>query len=189
MLETERLILRQLRPDDADWLAAEIARPEVHQWLTSPPRPYRLEDARGYIDRVRDCPGYRMIERDGTRCGVVSITPKDGDGAAHEIGFWLCREAWGHGLMTEAAAAMIDWHFDRHTVLASGWMQQNAGSESVHRKLGFQETGEVRMIYAHFHGRDVPVVRVRLDRQSWGDVDRTGLRFARSTDAKEGITS
>ena len=185
MLHTHRLILRPLRGDDAPWIAQEIARPEVHRWLTSPPCPYGIGDAVAFIDRMADVPGYRVIEKDGVPCGVVTITGSQGD---FDLGYWLRMQAWGQGVMTEAASALLDWHFASHDSIESGWIEGNAASENVLRKLGFRDMGTVHQTWSHFHTRDVPVIRVCLDRAGWAKVDRGGLGTATGSAASESRT-
>lgn len=182
MQKTNRLILRPLVADDMEWIAQEVARPEVHRWLTSPPCPYGIDDARVFIERVAAFPGYRVIQRDDLPCGLITITE---DEDRFDLGYWLCVEAWGQGIMTEAATALLDWHFQTHDALESGWIEGNAASENVLRKLGFRDMNVIRSTRSHFLNRDVSVVRVCLDRTGWADVDRADLGTASTSAASE----
>lgn len=171
-MKTDRLTLRQLATRDADWIARDIANPQVHRWITSPPYPYTLADAQAFVADRADHPFYRVIETEGVPCGVVSITEGDTADEDADIGYWLAQRAWDRGIMTEAAEAMLDKYFADHDVIESGWITGNAASENVLTKLGFRRTGETRMIWSHFHGQDMPVIRVRLDRATWAEVSR-----------------
>lgn len=167
MLRTERLVLRPLRAGDADWIATEIARPEVQQWLTSRPHPYRLADARDFIARFGGGTGTRVIDADGTPCGVITIEAAnsfaDDRSGDWELGYWLRVDAWGRGLMTEAARAMLADHRARYrATIHSGWITGNAGSARVLAKLGFLGPTETLRRHAHFRGGPVPVERVHL---------------------------
>ncbi|MEM8592596.1 MAG: GNAT family N-acetyltransferase [Pseudomonadota bacterium] len=155
-LKTERLVLRLPEKGDAAWIAREIANPKVHRWLTHPPRPYTLADAHEWLARVAGDPLVRLIAFKGRPVGMVSIT--DGD-----LGYWLEEAAWGQGFMTEAAHALVAFYYEtRGGELLSGWLDGNAGSEGVLRKLGFADTG-TRMEHSAYHGRDVLAHRVRLE--------------------------
>lgn len=185
MLYTERLILRQLQAEDAQWIAQDIARPEVHRWLTSPPCPYGIGDAQDFIARFADMPGHRVIVMNDTPCGLVTLTESDGE---FDLGYWLRVEAWGQGIMTEAAGALLDAHFTQHDAVESGWIDGNAASENVLRKLGFRDLGKVHQTWSHFHNREVPVVRVCLDRTQWATVDRRGPGILSGSAASESKT-
>ncbi|MEM1235473.1 MAG: GNAT family N-acetyltransferase [Pseudomonadota bacterium] len=155
VIETRRLRLRLARLDDAVWMTKEISNPRVHCWLSGPPKPFVESDALEFIGaRVAD-ERYRVIECGGEPFGVVSIDD--------DLGYWLKESAWGQGYMTEAAGALVDWHFARGGgTLTSGWLVGNAGSEGVLRKLGFQDTG-TRLDWSNYYGREVAVERVRRD--------------------------
>ncbi|MEX0285646.1 MAG: GNAT family N-acetyltransferase [Paracoccaceae bacterium] len=165
MLTTDRLTLRPLRPDDAPWIAREIANPDVQCWLTSPPHPYRLQDAEDFIALKQDDPWYLVIEVQGQPCGVVSVeTGSD----RPELGYWLWVSAHGHGYMTEAAGAVVDAVFETGLQqLYSGWVDGNAASENVLTKLGFTRTGEIRQTRVNFLEADRPIIRVTLTRDQW----------------------
>ncbi|MCK0151095.1 GNAT family N-acetyltransferase [Marivita sp. S6314] len=172
MIQTPRLTLRLLQSDDAVWVAQEIARPEVHQWLTTPPRPYGLEDARSFVKRNSSDPWYRVIVLDDRPCGIVSVTKGRHGKDVSDLGYWLSPNVWGKGVMTEAATALLQLTFADEEKVESGWIKGNAASQNVLSKLGFQQTGETRLIWSHYHGSDLPVIRVHLDRASWAEVSR-----------------
>lgn len=162
-ITTERLKLRLLKPNDAEWIAREIANPRVHQWLTSVPRPYALKDSVTFIDGHLTDAGYRVIEENGDPRGVISISVSENFGGAPELGYWLREEAWGRGIMTEAAKTFVIWYQNTFaTELSSGWIVGNKGSENVLRKLGFVDD-TIAKRHSHFHDRLVDVQRVKLE--------------------------
>jgi RimJ/RimL family protein N-acetyltransferase len=60
-----------------------------------------------------------------------------------ELGYRLARNAWGQGLATEGAAALVEWGFGNggfETIFASA-AEANQGSCRVLEKLGFQRAG------------------------------------------------
>jgi len=157
-LTTERLVLRSVTQGDAAWVTREISNPNVHRWLSSPPHPYGLSDAQTWIARICDDPLYRLICYQGERAGLVSLT----DRGPHELGYWLAQFAWGKGIMTEAANALVAFFFDTADAkIRSGYLDGNVGSKSVLQKLGFTDIG-TRMDHFAFHGREMPVHRVEL---------------------------
>ncbi|MEM8728579.1 MAG: GNAT family N-acetyltransferase [Pseudomonadota bacterium] len=157
MITTSRLVLRPLETADADWIAREISNPNVQQWLTSPPHPYRLSDAEDFLHSFAQRPSHRAILFAGAPVGMVTLT---GEGTP-DLGYWLGEAAWGKGVMTEAAGALLDWHdTSGGGEVESGWIRGNSGSEGVLCKLGFEGDGTARQ-YSAFYDREVEVRRVR----------------------------
>ncbi len=172
MITTERLTLRALQGSDAGWIAREVSNPAVQRWLTSPPHPYRLADAEGFIAKYAANPWFRVIQADGAAVGVVSVgNAAEMDpqrAAADELGYWLCVDAHGHGYMTEAAGAMVDAFFRSGAKeIESGWVDGNEASENVLRKLGFARTGVVVQRRVNYLNKELPIVRVHLPRDVW----------------------
>ena len=160
---TERLCLRLLVNEDAPWIARDIVNPNVHRWLTSPPHPYRLEDAQAFIADHVDDPRVRAIVFEGNPVGIVSLGATRGP--SMEFGYWVAEPAWGQGIMSEAAAAMLDWHWAHSTrPLISGWIEGNDRSAAILRKLGFEPVGKAQR-WAQWHGREVTLERVRMKRR------------------------
>ena len=169
MITTERLTLRTATQADAAFIAREISNPQVQQWLTAPPHPYTLENAEYYVAHIARDEGFFLIEDAGGPVGFASIRPRREPGEdVRDLGYWLAVDAHGKGYMTEAATAALDWYFAQGEPYAtSGWLEGNGASENVLTKLGFAKTGTIEQTYAQFHGREMPNIRVRLDRATW----------------------
>jgi RimJ/RimL family protein N-acetyltransferase len=114
-LETERLVLREYRPDDFEAFASFMADPDVVRYLHGTPMAradsWRLMataighwSLRGY--------GTWAVERksDGAFIGRVGlINPEGWPGL--EVGWTLGKPYWGQGYATEAARASLDYAF------------------------------------------------------------------------------
>jgi [ribosomal protein S5]-alanine N-acetyltransferase len=151
-LETERLILRQRRVDEAAiyrqlWSERDPRVPPDRQ-IDSEGRP-TVEDIAAAISREREQPGPGIlaVERKGTAdvigyCGLVF----PGNGSPHEpeLAFELLRAARGCGYGTEAGLAVVTWvseaGYARLWATVRDW---NVASQRVLEKLGFRETGAV----------------------------------------------
>ncbi len=171
-LHMGRLVLRPMCSADASWITRDIANPNVHRWLTSVPCPYRIEDADQFIESFAIKEGFRVIVDDGEPLGMISIeSARSFDAnrsALPELGYWLAERAWGRGVMSDAARAMVDWFFDgQGDEIGSGWIQGNTRSPKVLTKLGFLPTGKTLMRHAYFHGKEMPVIRVTLTKDHW----------------------
>lgn len=144
-LETERLLLRPWRVDEAG-VMREL-------WTERDPRvpPHRRIDAEGHPtvaeleNHIRDRPSSLLaIERKDAGdvigyCGLVY----SGQGAEGEpeLGFELLRRVWRQGYATEASLAVLDQaRTDGHERLWATVWDWNAASRRVLEKLGFTET-------------------------------------------------
>lgn len=163
-LHTSRLVLRPARPDDAPCFALGVSDFAVARWLTPLPFPFTLAMASdwlrgpppGHTERalfIIDLPGKGLI-------GCVAI--------GQELGFWLARTHWGRGFGTEAASAVIDWHFARSNgdAILSSAHHDNRASLRLKAKLGFVETGR-DMRFSHALQHNVSHVLTQLTRENW----------------------
>ena len=171
-IRTERLLLRPLRPADADALFARFADWEVIRWLSTPPWPYTLEDAQSFIGAqmalAPDSRSYLAITLDGALIGGVDARSSGPAGArakAPVLGYWLVQPYWGRGLMSEAAQAFTRHVFTsaEHDTIYSGAFADNAASLRVQEKLGFERTGET-MHYSRPRGEKLLHINTELAR-------------------------
>lgn len=164
---TDRLLLRPLEAADAPRLVEALADWQVVKWLAVVPWPYTAEDAAWFI--AANAPGGSLREQ-GERTWALS--PRDGParllgvvGLGEELGYWLSADAWGRGLATEAARAVLAAHFDDREAsdVTSGFFDGNERSERVLLKLGFKEVG-LRTRGCLARGEDVASHGMRLTR-------------------------
>ncbi|WP_448503148.1 GNAT family N-acetyltransferase [Sphingomonas sp.] len=167
-VRTSRLTLRPGWPEDAPALASAIADPRIVTMLARAPWPYGLSDAKAFL-ALPETPGeprFLIFEHGEGRVELVGGigVHRDEDGA-RELGYWLARHAWGRGLMTEAARAVVrtladSLHVDR---LVSGHFPDNPASGRVLEKAGFRATGETRARPSMARGAEVPCIMYALD--------------------------
>ncbi len=155
ILETPRLLLRELNLGDLDFVAELLAHPEVmHFW----PKTYTRDEAEVWIRRqaeryARDGYGYWLaldkasgqpIGQAGLLAQEVDVVPETG------IGYIIHRPFWRQGYATEAAAHCRDYAFgtlgkERIVVLVR---PENVVSVKVANKIGFIRERETN--YAGF---------------------------------------
>src|SRR5262245_58601438 len=163
-IRTDRLLLRPLRPDDAEAICAQITDWEVMRWLSQPPWPYTLQDAINFIQSssAHDLTTTALaITRENALIGVIdmrinrALLPQRGPGP--NLGYWLGRSYWGNGYITEAARGLLACAFAVGVgdTVYSGAFADNAASLRVLEKLGFVRDGE-SMLYARPRGRAFP---------------------------------
>jgi len=151
-LATERLRLRRLEPSDAAALHRLINDWEVCRTLAHVPFPYGRELADKWIaDTAAQL-------ADGTACHVAITGDENGEemlvggiglriGADHrvaELGYWVGRRFWGHGVAGEAVERLTRWALANLALerITASVATDNPASAAVLRRIGFREVGE-----------------------------------------------
>jgi ribosomal-protein-alanine N-acetyltransferase len=145
MLETRRLILRRLTPDDAEALYRIYHERDVLKYFAQGP-PDSVEAERANI--VRHLGQYERhgfglwattLRESGEIIGRCGLLSRQVDGTAEiEIAYLLSPRFWGHGLASEAARAIRDFGFQvlGCSRLVSVIHPQNAASRRVAKAIG-----------------------------------------------------
>ena len=116
VLETERLALRRLVPDDLDDLAALYADPDVMRFYPSTRTREETKQNLDYLIGMYDERGYGLYatihKADGRFIGRCGLLDQIVHGAPElEVGYMLDKAYWRRGLATEAARALRDYGF------------------------------------------------------------------------------
>lgn len=174
VLETERLVLRAPRLEDAK-IVAELANDRrIAENTLRIPHPYRLADAEAFVASVNKGGEIAfLITHQGEpigACGLAQI-----DGPAPDLGYWLGVPFWGNGYGTEAVRAIIDHAFTDlgYEALQAGARVTNPASRRVLEKCGFQWTG-VGLYRISAIKSSAPIDRFRLDRGIWASLKSWG---------------
>jgi RimJ/RimL family protein N-acetyltransferase len=147
--------LRPLRPDDLQDLHDVVFSDPAVTWDGSAGT---LEETRRSLDaklRHFEEHGFGMmavVDRgDGALVGYAGLQRME-DGPEVEIGYYLARRAWGRGLATELAQALVDRAFSdlRLTRLVAVVRPENEASKRVLAKAGLHAEG-----LEHHYGADV----------------------------------
>ena len=173
-LETPRLWLRWPRICDAASVHKFCSQWEVARYTARIPHPYPPGSAERFIYAAREA---NASGRDLTlvmtpakgksdAIGSISLESRGADRLA--LGFVLAPEAWGKGLATEAAEAMIDAAFGLTPVveILAGVRVENEASKAVLEKCGFALLGTGRQ-GAPARGGMVECHSFRLGRADW----------------------
>ena len=146
-LTTARLVLRQLREDDAAALFPVLSDPEVMTWWSSGPHASLAETADYVKGNAAEGQGYdcwAITAGDDVALGWVILI--DGKPDVKEVGYILNRDHWGNGIAREAVSRVIDHGFDDLKLrrIFPDTDPENAGSISLIQRLGFQYEGRLR---------------------------------------------
>lgn len=171
VVETDRLVVRPWRLDEAPMVLDIMSRVEVVQWLDDGP-PKLMTDLDAARDSIRrrnarsqEPPlGYWAIEVRATGQAIGSVLLLTLPNAEHgevEIGWHVHPDWWGQGYASEAAAAVLAYGLDRGLpeIYALTHLD-NYPSQGVARKIGMEDLGETDRWYeepsVYFRARAAP---------------------------------
>ena len=116
VLETDRLIIRYLQPEDLDEFYKICGDPEIMRYVGDG-QPISREQTQRWLEKSQE--NYRkygfgcfgvVAKDDGCLIGYCGLVNPTFDGEA-EIIYAFKKQYWGKGLASEAAKAMLDFGF------------------------------------------------------------------------------
>jgi [ribosomal protein S5]-alanine N-acetyltransferase len=121
ILETLRLILREMVPEDADAMERILSDPETMLYY---PAPFDRAGVEAWIERNRrryQTDGHGLwaviLKSSGEVIGNCGLIKQKVDGVDElEVGYHLRRDHWGKGYATEAAQACRDYGLEHYPV-------------------------------------------------------------------------
>ena len=151
-MQTERLVIRELRESDVDGAHRVYGDPEVMRYVGADGKPRTREQSAAGVARMMDGQrrnGFSLwaveLAGAGEMIGVCGVVHVDGTGPDVELVYEFQRSAWGKGYATEAARACLDaalGPLGLKRVVALAY-PENAQSIRIMQKLGMQEVGIV----------------------------------------------
>ena len=154
--------LRPWRESDLAGLVAVCQDPEISRY-TRVPFPYGESDARAYLLQRYDAihtdvsAPFAIVEAvdDARLLGSISLMRLAWEHARGEVGYWLGREARGHGHAARAVGLICRWGFatlglERIDLLAA---TENLASQRVAERCGFTREAVLRSYMRARDGR------------------------------------
>lgn len=153
VLETERLVLREVEAGDAPFMLELLNSPGFLENIGD--RGVRTEDeARAYIEdkmlssyREHGFGMWVAVQRsDGRPLGLAGLVKRDGLDTP-DVGYAFLPVAWGRGYAQEAASAVLRHAMDALGIpkLAAITTLENFASMAVLRKIGFTYQGTIQL--------------------------------------------
>lgn len=147
-----RLVLRHVRPSDADLLAIYAGDKRVAQATHSIPHPLPLGAAEAFVSRAMAANADEEIwVMDGSGSGlaavlgVISLKRMDADTLTmgqSEIGYWVAPEFWNTGFASAAVKALVAANPQKNRTIFAEVFQDNPGCARVLSNAGFQYLGD-----------------------------------------------
>jgi len=154
--------LRAWRDSDLQPLVVACQDPEISRW-TRVPYPYGPGDARAYLLQRHDtlhagtaAPFAIVSATDRERLlGSISLMRFSWRHARAEVGYWLAKDARGHGHVTRAVRLISAWGFrelglERIDLMAAA---ENPASQRVAERCGFTREAVLRSYLRAKDGR------------------------------------
>ncbi len=172
VLETDRLILRKLRPEDEKDVFDYCSDEEVSKYTTWGAH-QTIEDTRAFLNFVFDkyqqntvAPWGVEDKASGRIIGTTGYMTWDTFNSNAEIGYALSRAYWGKGYMSEAVRSIIDFGFDVMDLvrIEARCLPSNIGSSRVMEKSGMSFEGILRkyILFKGFH-EDIKMYSILKD--------------------------
>lgn len=116
VIKSKKFILRPYRRGDEKSLQKNINDKYIYKYTLRIPHPYKLKDAKYWIGRCiklskkknRTSENFAIIINDEV---VGGIGLDNIDNHKGEIGYWLARKLWNHGVITEAIKVITNFGF------------------------------------------------------------------------------
>lgn len=152
-LETERLILRKVKLEDAyiaynNWCNSNVVDKYV-LWEKHENVEETLQIFNRWIEEYEDLRTYRWIvelKQNHDLIGTIDVSKKYMIFGSCEVGYCYSEKYWNHGYATEALAAVIKFLFEECEVdlVYAQFMSNNKASGKVMAKAGMKYEGTLR---------------------------------------------
>lgn len=172
-IETERLYLRKWKKEDAKDLYDYASNPKVGPRAGWKPHE-SVEESLEIIKSVflKNTVWAMVYKESGKVIGSIGFEHKwlKGGEEVEELGYAMAEEFWDKGLMTEAAAEVIECAFEhmraRNLLLTA--FPENEPSQRVALKCGFSPDNELDMSFKDTDGREKSVLCYRMNKEQYG---------------------
>jgi len=151
-LHTERLILREMTPQDVNTLLKHFGNPQVVKFLDMNP----IKSTEQADEWLRWMGGFFSakgglrwgVERklDGEFIGSAGLHNWNREAHYAELGYDIAQQYWGDGYATEVARAIIEfgWQQMKLNRIEADVVQGNIASMKIMERLGFKQEGILR---------------------------------------------
>lgn len=154
ILETDRLILREMRHDDAEAMFELDSNINVHQYLGNNPVK-SIDECINYIENIRNqyikngIGRFVVVIKETNEvigwAGIKYITePENNHVNFYDLGYRLQEKHWRKGYALEAATAWLDYGFKemKIPIMYASAHIDNLGSNTILQRIGMIQNGQ-----------------------------------------------
>jgi [ribosomal protein S5]-alanine N-acetyltransferase len=152
-IEGEKIILKILCEEDAEKLNEYSREPKLNEYSGPYKASKSIESAKEYIskcnEKMKKGESYHFgiyDKNDGEIVGVIGYFDLNEEGKSGEIGFWVAKDYWNKGYMSEAVKLFTKYIFEElkfHRVFAH-FHELNKAVEKILQKSGYEKEGELK---------------------------------------------
>ncbi len=146
IINTERLILKKIEPNDLNELIINLNNWNVAKWMVNVPYPYKIHDAKNWLDKSFKDDLTLNIYLKNNLIGGITIDERP-NSKNNYLGYWIGENYWGNGYAIEASRSLISYFFSNHSIkkIYASHIKNNEKSKKILLKLGFNKisTGKV----------------------------------------------
>ena len=172
-LQTERLLLRPLVPDDLDFVFSHFSSEAVYMYLTDDDPVQTYEQAKEIVDFYQGrgkLYNRWVLERkeDKQPMGTCGFHRWNKRCSRAEVGYDLSESFWGLGYMQEAMKAALRFGFEEMSLnrVEAFVDVENMASLKLMKRLGFQREGVLRDYYC-LNGKYFDTVLLSFLKSDW----------------------
>lgn len=177
VLETERLMLRAIRPGDAELQIRDLNTPAMMEHLGGPATLETIQEKHKRTIALHAREGFSflfVIEREtGELVGHCGLKRVDHEAARNigdvEIGWVIREDRWRRGYAMEAIRAVLAWAFDTHGAphVVALTSVRNEPSWRMMERLGMERRADLDFDDPRFSPEDNPTILYSLSREAW----------------------
>lgn len=173
-IETERLILRAIMPEDVESIFDIFSKEEIMKYYGMYPIE-TTEQAEKLIHNLNCCfeknIGIRwaiVLKKDNKLIGTCGYHNWNKPHSRAEIGYELSDDYWGQGFMKEVLKAVIPFGFDNMDLnrIEALVYPENTSSNMLLKKIGFEKEGLLKE-YTYFRDKYQDLIMFSLLKKKW----------------------
>ena len=154
-LETERLILRELRKGDEEDLITGLNNLNITKWMLVVPYPYTKKDAEWWVKdciknyKKKDKESYPFtieLKEEGKIIGGIGLDDVNRFQGRASIGYWIAEPYWKKGYASEALNELLKFAFNKFKLrrIEANVFVGNPTSGQLLEKFGAKLEGTLR---------------------------------------------
>ncbi len=177
ILETERLLLRTIGPDDAELQFRTLNTPTIMDHLGGPLTLDAIAEkhakSRDLFAREGFCFLFLIERATGELVGHCGLKLVDSEGAKNpgdlEVGWVIRDDRWRRGYAREAVGAVLEWAFETHGAphVVALTSQRNEPSWRLMERIGMRRRVDLDFDDPRFPPEDNPTILYSIDREAW----------------------